>query len=72
MTPRRADFGRPIDGFFKKQPAPLRAILDEQRRMVEEIAPDAEVQQLEAVCLGTVAKPERSHGGRLNGFRIAR
>ncbi len=38
---RRADFGKPIDGFFAKQPAPLRAILVELRKLVEEAAPDA-------------------------------
>lgn len=38
---RRADFGRPIDGFFAKQPPHLRAILEELRRLVEEAAPDA-------------------------------
>jgi hypothetical protein len=37
----RADFGKPIDGFFEKQPANLRAILDELRNLVEEVAPDA-------------------------------
>lgn len=39
---RRADFGSPIDGFFARQPPPLRAILDALRRLVEEAAPDAE------------------------------
>ncbi|HEU4383086.1 MAG TPA: DUF1801 domain-containing protein [Anaeromyxobacteraceae bacterium] len=38
----RADFGAPIDGFFAKQPADLRAILEALRRLVEEAAPDAE------------------------------
>jgi hypothetical protein len=38
----RADFGAPIDGFFAKQPAELRAILEELRKLVEEAAPDAE------------------------------
>ncbi len=37
----RADLGAPIDGFFAKHPPALRAILDELRKMVEEIAPDA-------------------------------
>jgi len=37
----RADFGERIDGFFKKQPPHLRAILEELRRLVEEAAPDA-------------------------------
>ena len=39
---RRADFGAPIEAFFEKQPAHLRAILEELRRLVEEAAPDAE------------------------------
>jgi hypothetical protein len=38
----RADFGAPIEGFFAKQPAHLRAILDELRKLVEEAAPDAD------------------------------
>jgi hypothetical protein len=38
----RVDFGAPIEGFFAKQPAHLRSILDELRTMVEEIAPKAE------------------------------
>lgn len=37
----RADFGKPIDSFFDKQPAPLRAILVELRKLVEAAAPDA-------------------------------
>jgi hypothetical protein len=39
--PPRADLGAPIDGFFAKQPAALRPILDQLRAMVEEAAPDA-------------------------------
>jgi hypothetical protein len=38
----RADFGAPIDGFFTKQPAHLRAVLEELRELVEEAAPDAQ------------------------------
>lgn len=38
----RADFGAPIDGFFEKQPAHLRAILDQLRKLIDEAAPDAE------------------------------
>lgn len=38
---KRADFGKPIDSFFNKQPAQLRAILVELRAMVEKTAPDA-------------------------------
>jgi hypothetical protein len=38
---RRVDYGAPVDGFFGKQPAPLRAILDELRAMVARAAPDA-------------------------------
>lgn len=30
-----------MDGFFAKQPAPLRAILDALRTLVQEVAPDA-------------------------------
>jgi len=37
----RADFGKPVDGFFTKQPPHLRAILDELRKLVHEAAPDA-------------------------------
>src|SRR5688572_10277061 len=39
---QRADYGRPIDGFFGKQPPEQRAILVELRRLVEAAAPDAE------------------------------
>jgi len=38
---QRADLGAPIDGFFLKQPAPLREILEELRRLVEEVVPSA-------------------------------
>ncbi|MES1208557.1 MAG: DUF1801 domain-containing protein [Pseudomonadota bacterium] len=38
---RRADYGAPVDGFFAKQPAPLRAIVDELRAMIAAAAPDA-------------------------------
>ena len=38
---RRADFGAPIDGFFAKQPPPLRTILEALRKLVEEVAPQA-------------------------------
>jgi hypothetical protein len=37
----RADFGKPIDSFFDKQPPALRAVLLELRAMVEATAPDA-------------------------------
>ncbi len=37
----RADFGARIDDFFAKQPAHLRAILEELRQLVEEVAPEA-------------------------------
>ena len=37
----RADLGAPVDGFFARQPAHLRAILDELRKLVEEAAPEA-------------------------------
>lgn len=38
----RADFGKPIDGFFGKQAPPIRAILEKLRKLVDETAPDAE------------------------------
>jgi hypothetical protein len=41
MLARRADFGAPIDGFFAKQPPHLRSVLEELRRLIEEVAPDA-------------------------------
>jgi hypothetical protein len=41
MAPR-ADFGAPIDGFFEKQPAHLRAILEELRAMIEREVPEVE------------------------------
>jgi hypothetical protein len=37
----RADLGAPVDGFFARQPAALRPVTDELRKMVEEAAPDA-------------------------------
>jgi hypothetical protein len=36
----RSDLGAPIEGFFVRQPPKLRAILDELRKLVEEVAPD--------------------------------
>ena len=38
----RADFGAPIQAFFARQPPRLRAILEELRKLVEEVAPDAD------------------------------
>jgi hypothetical protein len=38
---RRADFGAPVDAFFSRQPAHLRAILEPLRAMVHRAAPDA-------------------------------
>jgi hypothetical protein len=38
----RADYGKPIDGWFAKQPPPLRAIVEELRGLIEKAAPDAE------------------------------
>jgi hypothetical protein len=38
---KRKDFGAPIAGFFAKQPAPLRPILEALRDLVQEAAPDA-------------------------------
>lgn len=40
MAPR-ADFGLPVDGFFRKQPPHIRPITDALRALVEEAAPDA-------------------------------
>ena len=40
MAPR-ADFGQPVDGFFRKQPPHLRPVTDALRALVEEAAPDA-------------------------------
>jgi hypothetical protein len=37
----RADLGAPVDGFFRKQPSPLREILEELRRLVDEVVPGA-------------------------------
>lgn len=37
----RADFGKPIDTFFDKHPAPLRTVLVELRKLVQAAAPDA-------------------------------
>jgi hypothetical protein len=37
----RADLDAPIDVFFAKQPAHLRPVLDELRKLVNEAAPDA-------------------------------
>ena len=39
---RRADLGKPIDGFFAKQPAHLRKILDALRKLIKEAAPEAQ------------------------------
>lgn len=41
MVARRADFGRPVDGFFARQPPELRTVLEALRAAIEEIAPDA-------------------------------
>jgi hypothetical protein len=37
----RADLGAPVDGFFARQSDPLRALLDELRRMILAAAPEA-------------------------------
>jgi hypothetical protein len=42
MNTQRADLGAPIDGFFKKQPPPLRSVLLELRKIIESEVPDAE------------------------------
>ena len=41
-TPSRSHLGAPVDGFFARQPASLRPILEELGKLVEEAAPDAE------------------------------
>ena len=41
MAVKRADLGAPVGGFFAKQPAHLRPILTELRRLVDEAGPDA-------------------------------
>jgi hypothetical protein len=38
----RADLGAPVDGFFARQPANLRPIVDELRTMIEKALPDAD------------------------------
>lgn len=38
----RADLGAPIAGFFAKQPAHLRPVVEELRAIIEKAAPDAE------------------------------
>ncbi|HUQ06965.1 MAG TPA: DUF1801 domain-containing protein [Kofleriaceae bacterium] len=40
MAPR-ADYGQPVDSFFRKQPPHLRPVTDALRALVEEAAPDA-------------------------------
>ena len=37
----RKDLGKPIDGFFARQPAKLRPILEALRKLVEDTVPDA-------------------------------
>jgi len=41
VTPRRADYGAPIDGFFAKQKPEIRSILEALRSLVDEAAPGA-------------------------------
>lgn len=38
---RRADFGGAVDAFFERQPPELRAVLDELRALIAQVAPDA-------------------------------
>ena len=40
-APPRADLGAPIDGYLRKQPPDLRAILEALRALIEAVAPDA-------------------------------
>jgi hypothetical protein len=37
----RVDYGAPITGFFAKQPAPLRALLEQLRDVIHEVVPEA-------------------------------
>ena len=41
---KRADFGKPVDGFIKKRPAEQQKILGELKKMILAAAPDAEAQ----------------------------
>jgi hypothetical protein len=41
MPTARADLGAPVEGWFARQPAPQRAILDALRELLHEAAPDA-------------------------------
>ena len=41
---KRADFGKPVEGFVKKRPAEQQKILVELRKLIEAAAPDAEAQ----------------------------
>ena len=41
---KRADFGKPVDGFIKKRPAEQQKILAELKKMILAAAPDAEAQ----------------------------
>jgi hypothetical protein len=41
-TKKRADLGKPIDGFIAKRPPEQRAILAALRKMIEDAAPQAE------------------------------
>jgi uncharacterized protein YdhG (YjbR/CyaY superfamily) len=39
---KRADLGKPIDGFFARQPSDLRKILDALRKLIKEAVPEAQ------------------------------
>ena len=41
MPGPRSDFGRPITGFFARQPQALRKLLEELRDLIVEVAPEA-------------------------------
>lgn len=42
MAQKRADYGKPIDGFFAKQGPALKPVLEALRKMVEAAAPTAQ------------------------------
>jgi hypothetical protein len=43
-TSKRADFGKPVDGFIKKRPPEQQKILTELKKLIEAAAPDCTAQ----------------------------
>ena len=41
---KRADFGKPVDGFIKKRPPEQQKLLTELKKLIEAAAPDCEAQ----------------------------